>query len=117
MFSSDSANYSWYYTVNFWAPAWAEQVYAVFPEEGMVVMNLYRQLFVIPVYSFKCDHPQCHVHHQTHTVRSGTSRSLFLREDWSMRRKCFVYDNVVLVVNFTHHSRELLMSAQNLFLL
>ena len=117
MFSSDSANYSWYYTVNFWAPAWAEQVYAVFPEEGMVVMNLYRQLFLFPLYSYKCDNPHCPVINQRHLVRGGRSRRWFLREDWSKRRKSFVYDDVVLVVNFTHHSRELLMSAQNLFLL
>lgn len=117
MFSSDSANYSWYYTVNFWAPAWAEQVYAVFPEEGMVVMNLYRQLFLFPLYSYKCDHLHCPVINQRHLVRGGRSRRWFLREDWSKRRKSFVYDDVVLVVNFTHHSRELTMAAQNFFLL
>jgi hypothetical protein len=53
MFSSDNASYSWYYTVTFWAPWWAEQVYMVFPAEGILVMNSCRQLHISPCYEYQ----------------------------------------------------------------
>ena len=116
MLSSDHASYSWYYTATFWAPAWAEQVYMVLPANGMVVMNLYRQLFTRPAYSVKCDNPLCHAHNQTHTTRGGRAMRWFFKEDWSKRRTSYDYDNTVLLVNFTHHERQLVMVSQDLFL-
>ncbi len=59
MFSSDNASYSWYYTATFWEPWWAEQIYMVFPNEGMLVMNDCRELHISPCYEYKCDNPTC----------------------------------------------------------
>ena len=80
------------------------------------VMNLYRQLFTRPAYSVKCDNPLCHAHNQTHTTRGGRAMRWFFKEDWSKRRTSYDYDNTVLLVNFTHHERQLVMVSQDLFL-
>jgi hypothetical protein len=89
-------------------------LFRVFPKNGFVVMDEFCQAFTKPVYTKLRETPNG----KKPFYFSREACALFFEcEDWTKIRNLYVYDDCVLVVNFTHHNRELLLGAEMLFLL
>ena len=86
--------------------------YRIFPQAGLAMLNSLGQYFTLPRYfPVRPDGGLGRV------VSRRYSRAQFQHEDWTQVGELYVDDCCVLSARFTHHQFELLMGAENYYLM
>jgi len=92
--------------------SWNGENYRIFPQAGLAMLNSFGQYLTRPRYF-----PIRPGGGLGRVVRRRYSCYQFEHEDWTKLSSLYVYDDSVLVARFTHHEYELLMGAENYYLM